>query len=148
MATHAQRRKANPPVSHTIEPRSPRFLSALLGAFFGLCLLKFSNPPIMEKYVDRPASVFEAMATNPWPIAWAYWLLGFLAVAVIAVLAASAGLRASVVQFFRDTEAAFPSKLKRAVVFLPVLWLAWQFVSSLFTLSHELSTPTVIHYAA
>src|SRR6266704_1726577 len=52
-----------------------RSFGAVFGAFLGLALLKFGNPPIMERFVTAPANVWEFVFNSPWPIAWAYWAL-------------------------------------------------------------------------
>ena len=53
----------------------PSIFAGLFGAFLGLALLKFGNPPITEKWVTAPAKFWEFLLGYPWPIAWAYWLL-------------------------------------------------------------------------
>ncbi len=62
-----------------------RIFAGLFGAFLGLALLKFGNPPITEKWVTAPAGFWEFLLGYPWPIAWAYWLLALVGVAGIAV---------------------------------------------------------------
>src|SRR2546422_506054 len=56
----------------------PRVFAALFGGFLGLSLLKFGNPPIMEKWVTSPGGFLELLLGRPWPIGWAYWLLGLV----------------------------------------------------------------------
>src|SRR6516225_1997213 len=56
------------------------------GAFLGLTLLKFGNPPIMEKWVEPPGDFWEFLLAYPWPISWAYWMLALLAVLGVAVI--------------------------------------------------------------
>ena len=46
--------------------------------FLGLTLLKFGNPPIMEKFVAAPANIYELVLGYPWPISWAYLALGMV----------------------------------------------------------------------
>src|SRR6266567_7028917 len=58
----------------------PRVFAALFGGFLGLSLVKFGNPPIMEKWVTSPAGFLELLLGTPWPIGWAYWLLGLVGV--------------------------------------------------------------------
>ncbi len=58
----------------------PTLFAGLFGASLGLCLLKFGNPPITEKYVVAPATFWEFLLGYPWPIAWAYRLLGLVTV--------------------------------------------------------------------
>jgi O-antigen ligase len=98
----------------------------LFGAFLGLALLKFPNPPIMENLVVRPTNAFE-WALSAWPIEIAYWLLGF-----VAVVGLVAGPKR-------------PNSPKWLLV-LPAAWLAWQFISGTQTLSSELTKPTLRHF--
>jgi len=53
----------------------PRVFAAIFGGFLGLSLLKFGNPPIMEKWVTSPGGFLELLLGTPWPIGWAHWLL-------------------------------------------------------------------------
>lgn len=53
--------------------------AALLGAFFGVALLKFGNPPVMEPWVTAPSDMYELALTTPWPIRWAYPMVTLLA---------------------------------------------------------------------
>ena len=55
-----------------------RVFAALFGGFLGLSLVKFGNPPIMEKWVTSPGGFLELLLGTPWPIGWAYWLLGLV----------------------------------------------------------------------
>jgi O-antigen ligase len=103
--------------------------AALFGAFLGLSLLKFGNPPIMEKWVSAPANVFEVILGSPWPIAWAYAL--FLPLVILGILGFRRGKLASPVW----------------AVFLPLAWLAYVLFASLWTVDVELSRPTLAHFA-
>ena len=64
----------------------PRIFAGLFGAFLGLCLLKFGNPPITEKWVTAPEGFWEFLLGYPWPIAWAYGLLALVGVVGMAVV--------------------------------------------------------------
>jgi O-antigen ligase len=103
--------------------------SAALGAFFGLALLKFGNPPIMEHLVTAPTNAYELVFGSPWPITWAY---GLLAIVVLLGLPA-----------FRRNSAA-PLWL----VLLPLAWWLWQLVASTRSVDPRLSVPTVFHFLA
>src|SRR6266403_4144242 len=61
-----------------------QFYLSFFGLFLGLCLLKFGNPPIMEKYVDSPGDGYQLIFGYPWPIAWAYRMLALVALLGIA----------------------------------------------------------------
>src|SRR6266850_4132955 len=102
-------RSARPAGSSPAVPgpvRGPIFLSALFGLFFGLCLLKFGNPPIMEKFVDPPKSAFDALVITPWPIHCAYWLLGSLTLLSFC----SSRFRASLFEFFSSLVIRLPRR--------------------------------------
>ena len=83
----------------------------------------------MEKYVLAPSNVWEFAFDFPWPIGWAYGLLGF--VAVFGLLAAR-------------WKAVAPAWL----VTVPLIWLLWQLLASTQTIAGELSSPTMKHFAA
>lgn len=128
-----------PKDSSTLRERGPAIWAAFFGIFFGLCLLKFGNPPIMEKYVEPPRNGFDLLASAPWPISWAWGLL--VALIILALLAAS----------FSKTAFLSPlpkSRKARLACVYPLFWLAWQFLSAGFSVSPELSRLTVIHFAA
>jgi len=59
---------------------------AFFGAFLGLSMLKFGNPVIMERWVSSPADIYEFILSSPWPISWAYVLLGLVLFAAIPLL--------------------------------------------------------------
>jgi hypothetical protein len=57
----------------------PWVFSGLFGAFLGLALLKFGNPPIMEKFIEPPTNLTEWIIMS-WPVEVGYWLLGVMVV--------------------------------------------------------------------
>ena len=107
----------------------PSISAGLFGALLGLSLLKFGNPPILEKWVTAPAGFWEFLVGYPWPIAWAYGLLMVVAVAGIAV---------------ERWKSAAPWWL----IASPLVWLGWQFIASAHSVDPQLSTPVVKHFAA
>jgi O-antigen ligase len=96
-------------------------------------MLKFGNPPIMERWVEPPGNAYEFILGTPWPIAWAHFLLG--SIALIGVFIA-----------FRLPR--MPSGVPRWLLFLPLLWLGWQFLATFQSLSLQLSVPTFRHFVA
>ncbi len=104
-----------------------RVFAAAFGAFLGLSLLKFGNPPIMEQWVTVPANAYEFVLGFPWPIAWAYGLLALV------IPLGLFGIRR------RGTAPWW-------VLVLPVAWLAWQVAASSRSVQPELSGPTVAHF--
>ncbi|MBM3839490.1 MAG: hypothetical protein FJ398_16275 [Verrucomicrobia bacterium] len=55
-----------------------KLFAAFAGALLGLALLKFGNPVIFDRLIDRPDGFWE-MVFQPWPIAWGYFMLVILA---------------------------------------------------------------------
>jgi hypothetical protein len=96
-------------------------------------LLKFGNPPIMERWVSPPENFLELLLGSPWPIGWAYGLL--LLLAVVAVFW---------VWRQPSSDGYFPGWIN----LLPVVWLAWQAIVCSQTLSLELSLPTLKHFVS
>src|ERR1041385_2461996 len=113
------------------------FFAALLGAFFGLCLLKFGNPAIMEKYVEAPRNGFELMAISPWPLSWAYMMLGGLTV-FGALITTSYCRRRRKETLNSKGGGTAPVNGPRAVhwlLLLPLAWLCWQALATLTSIS-------------
>lgn len=102
--------------------------SGLFGAFLGLSLLKFGNPPIMGKFIEWPTNLTEWIIMT-WPIEVGYWLLG-----VVTVVGLFAGCRRT--------------DVSKWLLALPLVWLAWQFVSATHTVDWELTRPTLKHFVA
>jgi hypothetical protein len=113
----------------TAEGLLPSIFAALFGAFLGLALLKFGNPPITEKWVTAPSNYWEFLLGYPWPIAWAYWLLVPVGVAGIAA-------------------AHWKSAAPGWLVGLPLVWLVWQFISGTRSVDPGLTAPTLRHFTA
>jgi len=117
-----------------MKPERPlRVFAGLLGTFFGLALLKFGNPPIMEKWVEAPANIYEWILGTPWPISWGYLGLG---------LVAFLGLWIAL-----HSRLTLPSD-QRWIVFLPLFWLGWQVLASTQSLDGNLSWPTLRHFVS
>jgi O-antigen ligase len=113
--------------------RSAVVFATLFGGFLGLALLKFGNPPIMERWVEAPTNVYELVLGSPWPISWAYRFLGLLTVLglVVAVRGTSNFLCRPV-----------------WLMGMPVVWLGCQVVAAVCTVDDELSSPTLAHFIA
>jgi O-antigen ligase len=100
----------------------------LFGLFLGLCLLKFGNPAVMEKFATMPANGYEWIF-SPWPAVVGCWMLG--GVAVVGVLAA---------RWRKD--------LPWVIVALPLGWLGWQFVSATGSINPALTSATLRQFTA
>jgi len=107
----------------------PSIFAGLFGAFLGLALLKFGNPPITEKWVTTPANSWEFLLGYPWPIAWAYWLL---------VLVGLAGIAA----------ARWKSPAPWWLIGLPLVWVVWQLLAGTQSVDRALTALTVRHFGA
>jgi hypothetical protein len=113
--------------------RAPGLFGALFGAFLGLALLKFGNPPIMEKWVTAPTNAYEFVLNSPWPINWAYWLFGV--VVVLGLLSAR-----------WPADLMKGEKSMRWLMALPLAWLLWQALATGRSIDARLSDPTLLHF--
>lgn len=115
---------AQPRIAEQLRPG----FAALAGLFLGLALLKFGNPAILDHLVARPREYLE-FVIQPWPLAWGYGLLAL--VAVLGLVAA-------------DWRLPHP----RWPVFLPLAWLAWQFLAAASTTDARLTAVTLPYFTA
>ena len=115
---------AQPRIAEQLRPG----FAALAGLFLGLALLKFGNPAILDHLVVRPKEYLE-FVIQPWPLAWGYSLLGL--VAVLGLVAAD----------WRLPRPRWP-------VFLPLAWLAWQFLAATWTTDTRLTAVTLPYFTA
>jgi O-antigen ligase len=106
-----------------------KVFAILFGAFLGLCLLKFGNPPIMEEWVTKPQGFLEFVFFFPWPIQWAYGLL------VVVIISGAAAVRWDV-------------SVPKWLLSLPLLWFIWEFIAGTQSVDWNLSKVTVMHFAA
>jgi hypothetical protein len=130
-----------PPPKASAAPAQPlpaRLFPALFGGFLGISLLKFGNPPIMEKWVAPPSDIYEFVISTPWPASWAYWLM--VPLVVVGVLASRTERG-----WARPLESFRKSKWFLA---LPLLWLAWQCLSAADSVDTQLSKATLLHFTS
>ena len=120
--------KAKKAVAYREKDGLAQLFAAWFGAFLGLTLLKFVNPPVFEKSVDWPANGYEWLI-NPWPVATAYGMLALTAVLGI---------------FTMRREVAGP----RWLITLPLVWLGWQFLAAGNTVDPGLTRSTLKHFSA
>src|SRR5262245_31395229 len=106
-----------------------KLFATCFGLFLGLSLLKFGNPPIMEKWVTPPQGAYEFFLGSPWPISWAYGILGCVTLIGVSV-------------------SIWKADGPKWLLLVPAGWLAWQFLGSLHTVSPELTHHTLLHFAA
>ncbi|MFM2294547.1 MAG: hypothetical protein RLZZ350_960 [Verrucomicrobiota bacterium] len=111
--------------------RLANVFALVFGAFLGLALLKFGNPCILEKLVDRPTNALEWLL-NPWPVKSSpAWVFTF----IISILAAVIALKLDITK-------------PRPVVFWSVLsWYLWQLLfAGTHTVDSELTKATTRHF--
>ena len=106
----------------------PGVFAGLVGAWLGLSLLKFGNPVILDRLVEAPDGFWEYVF-NPWPVAWGYWMLTGLVIAGATI--SRLGVAAP-----------------RALILLPLVWLAWQLLAATQTVDGRLTRATLLHFAA
>jgi O-antigen ligase len=119
----------NPQVAGTEDGLRPKVFAGLFGAFLGLSLVKFGNPPIMEKWVIAPEGFIEFIFSYPWPIGWAYWLLVVIGIAGVGVW-------------------RWNSNGPSWLIVLPLVWLVWEIIAGTRSLDGSLSKVTLMHFAA
>ena len=106
-----------------------RLFITLFGAFLGLTLLKFGNPPIFESSVAAPTDIWQFVFGSPWPIAWAYRVLGLLT---------ALGL----------FTARWKLNAPPLLLALPLVWLIWQSFAASDSLDPRISRSVLLHFAA
>jgi O-antigen ligase len=149
--TEARVQPEPPVASERSQTLLPVLFGGLFGAFLGLALLKFGNPPIMEG-VDlgrlpesgpaEPAAggtpnlwawfwdrFWHTLLTFPWPMTWAYALLGALTVFGLFTLRRPPGVRLWLGA-------------------LPLAWLLWQCLAATQSVDPRLTRLTLAHFAA
>src|SRR5260370_21207399 len=101
--------------------------TAMFGVLLGLALVKFGNPPSMERWVTAPTNIYEFVLGSPWPITWAYGLLA--AVALLGLAIAKWDVRAPL-----------------WLLVLPLAWLVWECVAAAWTVNPEPTKATLAHF--
>ena len=102
----------------------------IFGALLGLSLLKFGNPVILDRAVAAPTNLYEARI-YAWPVLWAYWLLGPLALIGF-------GLAITM-------KPRWPGA--RCLWVLPLIWFGWQVVAATRTEDERLTALALGQFA-
>ncbi len=153
-------RAASHPQAFSTGPceRAQACFSIVAGIFFFLVVIKFGNPVILDATIIPPKTLPEAIYDS-WPLKWAYWL----SVPVFAM-----GLLAICRRHFEPPRvgeapdnphnttansappANDPSDCNGAhskvLLFLPLIWLAWQCLAATQTVSPVLTAVTLKHF--
>jgi O-antigen ligase len=103
-----------------------KLFAFLAGTWFGLSLLKFGNPIILDQMVGAPSD-FKEFLIQPWPVAWGY---------VIGVIVCLAAIPLLKIGWGRDF---WPPVLL-------LFWFIWALLSNARTVSPRLSNPTLLHF--
>ena len=104
--------------------------AVVFGLFLGLAIWKFGNPVILDHVITAPASWQDALG-QAWPLHWANSLMVALVVIGAVLILANP---------FR-----WPGS--RWLMALPLVWLAWQFLSAALSPYKDLTVPTLWQYA-
>lgn len=99
------------------------------GGFLGLSLLKFGNPPVMERFVSAPGDGWELVFGTPWPVSWAFLMLAGVTLLGIAT-------------------ARWKISSPAWVLALPLAWFLWQLAAATQTMQPELTWVTLRHFLA
>ncbi len=148
----------SPSPAHRSQPPPRSWLAstfaALFGAFLGLSLLKFGNPPIMEKWVSAPTDIYEFILGCPWPLAWAFPMLGLVSVLGVIVArrrertgAQDSRSRASAPSA-QGTRPIGSRALRTWVLALPLIWLAWQVLAGMQSVDPQITAATIKYFCA
>lgn len=102
------------------------------GLFLGLCIWKFGDPVILDRVIATPVSAQDFLM-DAWPTHWANWfLLPLAAWGAVLVVRGPRG----------------PSRLpSKWLAVLPVVWLAWQFVSASQTVATNLTAASLWQFS-
>jgi hypothetical protein len=106
--------------------------SGVFGGVLGLALLKFGNPVILDRMIDRPNGFWE-LFFQPWPVRWGYAFL--ICCALLALPAVARVVRSGL-------------SAPGWVLLLPLPWFAWQLAASFGTVDPWLTRATLLHFGA
>ena len=104
----------------------PQWFAGLAGVFAAIVLLKLGNPIILDHLIEPPHRLDEIIFWS-WPVNWGYGLLAILALASLAVV-------------------RLKTDAPRWIVWLPLAWLGWQFLSATQTVDAALTRETLKHF--
>jgi hypothetical protein len=123
--------KTRPVPKTESQPFGATLFAALTGIFLAVTLAKFGNAVIFETTIAAPNDIFE-LIFQPWPFDWGYWLIAILSIV---------GVVAGKLEIEKDWRSIFG-------LLLPLVWLAWQFISATQTVDSTLTRYTLKHFSA
>lgn len=103
-----------------------KIFATLFGAFLGLSLLKFGTPSVMDRFIEMPTSGME-WVVFVWPLRIAYPLVGLLVLAGLAAI-------------------KWRSFGPRWLIFMPLVWLAWQGIAATRSIDSNLTAGVLTHF--
>ena len=103
-----------------------RGFALCFGAFLGLALLKFPNPPVVEHLISEPTNGWE-WALMAWPVRQAYPLVVILGLAGVFLV-------------------QVPRLAPKWPMLLPIAWFAWVWFSATQSIEPKVSALTVTHF--
>lgn len=122
----SQKNRAESPVGSIT---ATEIYAIAFGLFLGLAVVKFGNPVILEKIIESPQSWSDTLH-DAWPLQWANWLLVALALLGLPLAFQKSRWPAS-----------------RWLWILPLIWLAWQFLSATQSPHTDLTHLTLWQFA-
>lgn len=124
---------------HSERRGNPGASAALSGVFalaaavaLSVAFLKLGTPSVMEERISAPKTLAEIIFSS-WPAVVGQLATGCAVVLGWLALMGEGGLRER-------------GRAPRWIRLAPALWLAWQFVASLDTVSGRLTVPTLLHF--
>lgn len=115
------------------------------GLCLGLCILKFGDPVILDQKIDAPSSWSEYWSDS-WPTHWANWIFFFLVAIGVAGFLFTAGRGSGTSRSRQQGGRPSLMGLSKSLIFLPLLWMGWQFVSATQTVDADLTATTLWQY--
>ena len=137
------------PASSPCSKRWEATFAGFAGGFLALTLLKFVNPVILDQRVAPPWNLAGAL-TDPWPVGWGYVLVALLAAAGVAICRLPGPRTASCGAGGNDITSTIPTlaSAPKWVLWLPAVWLGWQFVAATQTVDAGLTAIVLKHFVA
>lgn len=103
-----------------------KIFAVIFGTFFGLALLKFCTPSVMDRFVEVPTKDIEWLIFV-WPLRVAYPLVGLVVIAGLFAI-------------------RWKSFAPRWLMAMPAIWLLWQFMAGTQSVDTPLTQGVMAHF--